>query len=221
MFNGSGAPLAAGSFSFAHTVVGPDPVLVVGCGTEMYPLQTVTNITYAGKPLTKAWEQRNAFSGGYPVTQEWFIIGPPTGNNQITVTYGPTSSHGHGMACQAVDLFNVYQGNPADPLSALDGNGSHSGPKLGGTGTINCTMHVNTPGDVIVMFEYSTGYNFSSLFGAPFPLSYATGRFAAPQNSLLVTPPLPVGITTETWTLAGSHTNLEYSVGGITFKPGT
>ncbi len=51
-----------------------------------------------------------------------------------------------------------------------------------GTGTINCVMNVPTAGDVIVMFEYSTGYNFTSISGAPFPLSYATGRYAAPQN---------------------------------------
>ena len=223
MFNGGGASPAAGTFSFHHNVVGPDPVLVVGCAMDMYPLQTVTNVTYAGKPLTKAWEQRNTFSSGTPVTQEWFLIGPPTGDNLITVTHGPTSTNGHGLAGQAVDLFNVYQGTPGDPLSALDGNASHSGPKLGsgGSGSINCTMHVSTPGDVIVMFEYSTGYNFSSLFGSPFPLTYASGRFAAPQNSLIVTPPLPVGITTEKWTLAGSATNLEFSVGGLTFKPGT
>lgn len=223
MFNGGGSPLAAGSFSFPHKVLGPDSVLVVGCAMDLYPLQTVTHITYAGKPLTKAWEQRNAFLSGYPITQEWFLIGAPTGDSLITVTHGPTSTNGHGVACQAVDLFNVYQGVPGDPLSALDGNASHSGPKLGsgGAGTINCTMHVPTAGDVIVMFEYSTGYNFSSIFGAPFPLSYTTGRFAAPQNSLMVTPPLPVGITTEKWTVAGSALNLEFSVGGLTFKPGT
>lgn len=221
MNNGGGAPPAAGTFSFPHDVIGPNSVLVVGCAMDMYPLQTVTAISYDGHPLTKGWEQRNSFLSGYPITQEWFLIGAPSGTHSITVTHGPTATNGHGVACEAVDLFGVDQGTPGDPLSALDANASHSGPKLGsgGTGTINCTMHVDTPGDVIVMFEYSTGYNFSSVFAAPFPLSYASGKFAAPQNSLVVTSPLPVGITTEKWSLVGSATNLEFSVGGLTFKP--
>src|SRR5260370_8707922 len=78
MLNGGGAPLAAGSFSFPHKVLGPDPGLVVGSAMDLYPLQTVTHITYPGTPLPQAWEQRNAFFTHHPTSRSSFLISAPS-----------------------------------------------------------------------------------------------------------------------------------------------
>jgi hypothetical protein len=211
------------------------------------PRQKITSVVLDGSiQLLKVFEQDAPPSGGYPVTSGWVLLAPAPGAHQITADYSPVANNGHGVGCLAVDMTGVYQGSdPTNPYTAFDGFGSETSAKnnLNGTsqcvsgncGTATCSdMSVLHAGDAAVMFEYSTGYNATSRTASPIDIaagtsagttgvnasgtSYSTGRYGAPQDSLVIALNLPVGTFSQSWTILGSTTSVEFSTGGILFR---
>ncbi len=94
-------------FSWPHSISGNNRLLLVGVtsqngtdGSQKLP----DSVTYGGQDLTRI----NIVGNGYIVTELWYLVAPPTGTNNIVITY-PTSTT---ASCGATSWMNVNQTTP-------------------------------------------------------------------------------------------------------------
>lgn len=117
----SGSSNGTASLSWQHTVgTGPNLILLVGVSIrDLNPPNTVSDITYAGQPLTKIG--RKSLSQDASV-EMWYLIRPPTGENTVTVTLtgavAQTTIVGGATSWTEVNLSN--------PIGAFVSNGNYS-----------------------------------------------------------------------------------------------
>jgi len=107
-----------GSRSFAHTVTGPNPGLVVFVCSGDGAIANITGVTYNAIALTQI---RIDNSEGEVETQVWSLEAPATGSNTVVVT----DTTGNTVIAAAVSFRNTNQ-------STLVSN--HAGA-VGGSGT--------------------------------------------------------------------------------------
>jgi len=118
--NGSSSAVNTLTTVPALTVGGPGRVLVVGITVDTASGSNVSNVTYAGQPLTF---QRRA--GSNPLTELWMLVNPPAGTGNVVVTLAPGSDQ---MAVGALVFTGVDLATPVDvPLQATTGNGKTAG----------------------------------------------------------------------------------------------
>ena len=111
------------SRTFSHTVAGENRLLIVGISLESGPSdKRVTSVSYAGQSLTRLGEIQSP--GGDPRADVWYLVNPPTGTNDVTVTLQSSNK----VAIGAISLTGVDQANPVSGV--VTGGGSSGTPNL-------------------------------------------------------------------------------------------
>jgi hypothetical protein len=219
-FNDGGERAAVASFSFLHTIAGSNNTIVlVGCADNPWPSRTFQSVTYGGQAMSQLKD-----ASGNPValflptagkaeTTLYYLLNPPSGAQTVNVTMTNTVTNDHGPDCIAQDYQGVDQNTPIHEFYA---NNTLIG---GANGTATCLFDTSVNGQVAVIFEYSTGYNFVASSASPFAAELLTGRYAAPQEGWTWTGPLAVGSYTESWTISSSSTSVNFSVVAVILNP--
>lgn len=111
------------SRTFSHTVAGENRLLIVGISLESGASdKRVTSVSYAGQSLTRLDEKQSP--GGDPRADVWYLVNPPTGTNNVTVTLQNSNKVGIG----AISFTGVDQTNPVSGV--VTGGGSSGTPNL-------------------------------------------------------------------------------------------
>jgi hypothetical protein len=95
----------AASFTWSHTVSGSNRILVVGVSIRNTQNETVTNVTYAGTPLTFVGARSNETSARVEI---WQLVAPAVGTDNVVVTLSATAKIIGG----AISLTGVDQTTP-------------------------------------------------------------------------------------------------------------
>jgi len=114
---------AASSMTWSHTVGSgvSNSLLVVGVDISKGVIAKVTNITYAGVPLTNA---AISVSAQGMRAEIWYLTNPTAGANSIVVNFNKTLS-ADGAVAGAVSFSGVDQTNPIPTTATSYGNGQN------------------------------------------------------------------------------------------------
>jgi hypothetical protein len=116
------------SLTFSLTVgsSGTNGLVVVGVvvagGNGEQPPPTVTSVTYAGQNLTQIGTYLNADLVNPTDTNaaredQWYLLNPPTGANNVVITISGSS---YSLLGGATSLFNVNQSSPIRGFTGAD-----------------------------------------------------------------------------------------------------
>lgn len=116
----SGSEIYGTTTTFAHTVAssGVGKILIVGTSCKYTTGRWVSGITYGGDALAK--KTRYAWFGGTQYLELWYLVNPPTGANNVIVTYNGNVND----VCVSASYTGV---DPTSPFGTLT--------NAGGTGT--------------------------------------------------------------------------------------
>ena len=110
--------------TLSKTNTGSNLVLFVGVGTYNASLITVSGITYNGVALTKVDNITAALEGNNQDTELWYLDGPATGANTISVTLSGTASFASiaaasytGKTSSGIDAFAKSQNTSTSSTS--------------------------------------------------------------------------------------------------------
>ena len=122
----SSSQTGTNTLTFSHTCTGSNLMLIVSAPAEDSTAadRLVSSITYGGVAMT---EVDNRPSGGVQTANQWYLIGPATGANDVVITWGGNVTAGVGIA---TSLTGVAQQAPE-----AEGEGSGTGGS-----PITCTV---------------------------------------------------------------------------------
>jgi hypothetical protein len=108
---------SAATVTQSHTVgtTQGNRILVVGVSFRSAAAQSVSTITYGGQSLT-----RLSFTntGTYHRAELWYLVNPPTGANNVVVTFSASVAYIVGIS----SYYNVHQTTPFGTAATATGN---------------------------------------------------------------------------------------------------
>jgi hypothetical protein len=122
----SGGLTNTSSFSWSHTSTGSDLVLTVGVSTRENTSGStngkVTGVTYNSVAMTEGQtDLRDTASSNRIYTQLWYLAGPATGENTVSVTLTATTDE---AKAGAMSFTGVDQTTPKDASNGTNGSGT-------------------------------------------------------------------------------------------------
>lgn len=201
------------SYSWAHTVAGTDRLLLVAVHMEIFPLPSVSGITYNGVALTYI----NGMQGGSSGRAElWYLVNPALGTNNIVVTLAGTVFT--NTFAGAVSLSGVNQSTPIETAGGVTNAGASAD-----TDTVEVVVTTVHPGAwVIAGFEFNNP-NTDTTTIAPAVELYQHAVFTSPGGSIVKVENVQTpGATTlrynplanSPWSVVGASIN-PLSTGGV------
>jgi len=179
---------AANTTTLAHTVaVANNRLLLVSVSMNINAAvgTTVTSVTYGGTPLTLL----NAISDSLPETRTevWYLLGGPTGNNNVIVTAGGITPGQNVEAVVGATSFNNADQSAPDSAANF-GQNSPISTTLNGTAATDIVVDfigvresvVSTPnGAQVAGYAQTTGTSADDIDGR------SSGRAAATPNTTM------------------------------------
>lgn len=213
--NSGGERAADLSFTFAGNIPVSDSqtLLLAGCADHGYPGRLFKSVTYGGVAMTQEPNPLILADGLQTETTFFYLVDPPAGPQTFNVTMSGTDKTDHGPDCIAQSFEGVDSATPIKWLYATNFPLGQS--------TASCLFSIDTPGQVAVAFEYSTGYNFAhtGLVATPFTPQFETPYFTAPQEAWAVIPNLapwggsgPNGQYVQSWAVNNSSTSVTLQI---------
>jgi uncharacterized repeat protein (TIGR01451 family) len=153
------------SLSWSHTVgIGTNRILVVGVSIRNAG-RTVSNITYAGLNLTRLGFQN---SGGNTVRMEmWYLIGPPQGTANVTVTLSANAS----VVAGGASYFGV---DPITPFGTFT--------SATATSTTASTTVTSATGEIVMDVVAAQGTSWFLTIGGSQTAQWNAGTGTAPGD---------------------------------------
>lgn len=106
---------SATSVTFAHSVTGTNPLLVVGTTLDTNPdIINMSTVTYNGTSLTNIGRIRNATT---TETELWYLAAPAAGSHDIVVTPSAAAD----FTVQAITISGMDQSAPLDTSNTATG----------------------------------------------------------------------------------------------------
>ncbi|KKL45649.1 hypothetical protein LCGC14_2353520, partial [marine sediment metagenome] len=112
---------AAASYTWAHTCTGADLILVVEIAWVASDAgRWINTVTYDGIALTKV----AGLVSDRDRCELWYLIGPPTGSNNVVVTNAGAGGKTAEIAAGAVSYTGVHQTDPISGFVTQTGSGA-------------------------------------------------------------------------------------------------
>lgn len=184
------------SYSFNHTVTGPQPILFVQVCLKTAVGPVVNSVTYNGISLTKI----GALQTGLVRGEFWYLVAPPTGTHSVAVTLStdPTTNSHTG----AMSLLGVAQSSPLEGAGVTFGN------------NVPVSFDITSTTDNAWLVEGVTIGNVASNVTGPQTLRLR--EYNETMLGFATTPKSPPGTSTSTWSSSGFDA---WVVGYASVKP--